>query len=178
MIYVSVAQDWNCPTTCSQGLPIKSQQNCETAYRLNEKVQLWSCIKWALLWISMAENQNCMTIFWWKYPVVVLNKISERFVGYIENPFISVCKLGFSVHYTYSHWYWCASNIIHIYYGLIRLKIRILTIFIPYQFFRKSFFCGLSPIPGHRQIDRHDFHIRFFVRSELYGKIMHSCNGE
>jgi hypothetical protein len=42
----------------------------------------------------------------------------------------------------------------------------------------ENMFSGLSPIPGHRQIDRHNVHVRYFVSNALHGKVMHFCNDE
>jgi len=40
-----------------------------------KKVNLWPYVNRTLLWISMAENRNCITTFEWKISILIFKKV-------------------------------------------------------------------------------------------------------
>jgi hypothetical protein len=58
-----MAENQHSPTSFVACLPYLISTKSVTLYGINRKVHSWTYITWALLWLNMAENKNCLTTF-------------------------------------------------------------------------------------------------------------------
>jgi hypothetical protein len=64
-------------------------------YGLHGKFGLRPYGHYALLWINIIENRNCLTSFSRNFSYRISTKSAKRFMRYMENSIYSLCKLGY-----------------------------------------------------------------------------------